>query len=69
MRERVWTIRDFSIVNCIVVETRDGLVVFDTGVNIGEGETFLAEIRKLSNKPILAIVYSHSHYTRGPRRS
>jgi alkyl sulfatase BDS1-like metallo-beta-lactamase superfamily hydrolase len=67
VREGVWSIRDHSIVNCIVVETPEGLVVFDTGTNIGEGEVFLREIRKLSAKPILAIVYSHSHYTRGAK--
>lgn len=61
----LWDLRNFSIVNCIIAETPQGLVVFDTGTSVGQGETFLAEIRKLSNKPIIAIVYSHFHYTRG----
>lgn len=65
LRSRVWVLQNFSIVNCTIVEAPGGLVVFDTGTNLAQGETFLEEIRKLSAKPIIAIIYSHSHYTRG----
>jgi len=65
VRPGVWVLRDFSIVNCTIVETTQGLVVFDSGTSVGQGETFLAEIRKLSPKPVIAIIYSHFHYTAG----
>ena len=65
LRPGVWVLRDFSIVNCTIVETPEGLVVFDAGTSVGQGELFLSEIRKLSAKPVIAMIYSHNHYTRG----
>lgn len=47
--------------NSTVIEGDDGLVVYDTGVNMAAGEVVAAEIRKLTDKPIKAIFYSHHH--------
>ncbi len=54
-----------AFVNCVVIEGQDGLIVYDTGENLDEGEKLLAEIRKFSDKPVVAIMYSHSHYFHG----
>lgn len=63
--EGIWVIRNYAIVNCIVVEVDRGLVLFDTGTNVGEGEIFRQVIRERTDAPIIAIIYSHSHYTGG----
>ncbi|MEV6263953.1 alkyl sulfatase dimerization domain-containing protein [Streptomyces sp. NPDC051784] len=47
--------------NSIVIEGDDGLIVYDTGVNMEAGEVVAAEIRKISGKPIRAVFYSHHH--------
>lgn len=65
VRPQVTTFHGYTLVNCTVVETPEGLVVFDTGNNRGEGENFARLIRQVSDKPVIAIIYSHSHYTRG----
>ena len=59
----VWTIHapDGWIGNSTVIEGDDGLIVYDTGVNMAAGAHIAEEIRKLSDKPIVAIFYSHHH--------
>ncbi len=61
----VWCIGGYSIGNTIVIETDDGLIVYDTGDNRAEGEHIRDAIRKISDKPVKAIIYSHSHYALG----
>jgi alkyl sulfatase BDS1-like metallo-beta-lactamase superfamily hydrolase len=59
----VWSINntDNWAVNSILIEGDDGLIVYDTGISRGNGEAFMKEIRKISDKPIVAIFYSHHH--------
>ena len=59
----VWTIHVPGgwIGNSTVIEGEDGLIVYDTSVNIKAGEFIAQEIRKISDKPIKAIFYSHHH--------
>lgn len=61
----VWAILGQSIVNSYVIEGDAGLIVYDTGDTAHEGEAILAEIRKVSDKPVVAILYSHAHYVMG----
>ena len=55
----------YLISACIVVETDQGLIVFDTGDTREDGEKLLAAIRTFSDAPVKAIVYGHSHYAFG----
>ena len=62
----VWVIGGYSIANSCVIETAEGLIVYDTGDNTEEGKLFRQVIEeKISKKPIKAIIYSHSHYALG----
>jgi len=47
--------------NSIVIEQSDGLVVVDAGGSPPSGEYVVAEIRKLSNKPVKDLIYTHYH--------
>lgn len=59
----IWVLENLGgwSVHSIVVEGDDGLVVYDTGVCREHGELIAAEIAKISDKPVRAIVYSHHH--------
>ena len=59
----VWTVHVPGgwIGNSTIIEGDDGLIVYDTSVNIEAGAYIAAEIRKISDKPIKAIFYSHHH--------
>ena len=61
----VWCIGGHSIGNTTVIEADDGLIVYDTGDNKEEGEHLRKAIAEISDKPIKAIIYSHSHYAFG----
>jgi alkyl sulfatase BDS1-like metallo-beta-lactamase superfamily hydrolase len=61
----VWCIGGYSLANTTVIETDDGLIVYDTGDNKEEGEHIRDAIRKISDKPVKVIIYSHSHYALG----
>ena len=59
----VWTVHVPGgwIGNSTIIEGDDGLIVYDTSVNVTAGEFIAREIRKISDKPIKAIFYSHHH--------
>ena len=63
--EGVWVIGGLSLANVTVIEAKDGLIIYDTADTKEEGEHIREAIRKISDKPIKAIIYSHSHYTFG----
>ena len=65
LADGVWCIGGLSIGNTTVIEGEDGLIVYDVGDNKEEGEHLREAIRKISNKPIKVIIYSHSHYALG----
>lgn len=51
----------YGIANSILLEGKDGAIVVDTMESVESARTVLAEFRKVSDKPIKAIVYTHSH--------
>ncbi|PQJ27276.1 hypothetical protein BSZ32_01380 [Rubritalea profundi] len=63
----VWSVAGYSLSNYTFVEGKTGLIAFDTGANIGMGQTVLKMIQEKVNKPVVAIIYSHFHYTGGAK--
>jgi len=59
----VWTVHvpDGWIGNATFIEGDDGIIVYDTSVCLEAGQHIMAEIRKVTDKPIKAIFYSHHH--------
>ncbi len=47
--------------NAGIVIGRDGILVIDTLISAREAERFLADIRKVSDKPIRYVVNTHTH--------
>ncbi|MHC4404016.1 MAG: alkyl sulfatase dimerization domain-containing protein [Planctomycetota bacterium] len=64
-RNGVHTIVGYGISNFTFVEGETGLIAFDSGNNVGMGREALKLIRNVTDKPIVAIIYSHHHYTGG----
>jgi alkyl sulfatase BDS1-like metallo-beta-lactamase superfamily hydrolase len=65
--DRIHVVAGLSIVNCICIESETGLIIMDTGNIIGQGKEMLENVRKVSDRPIKAIIYSHHHYTGGAK--
>ncbi|WP_372781041.1 MBL fold metallo-hydrolase [Phenylobacterium sp.] len=47
--------------NVVVIEQTQGLVVVDAGGSPPSGEAAVAEIRKISRKPVRYLIYTHYH--------
>jgi alkyl sulfatase BDS1-like metallo-beta-lactamase superfamily hydrolase len=54
-----------GFLNLTLIEGDGGLIVYDTGEYLGDGERFRRQVRSISDKPIVAVIYSHSHYVHG----
>ncbi len=59
--EGVWVLGGYGLAPMSIIDTDEGLIVFDTGDTKHDGELFLAAIRSFSDKPVKAIIYGHSH--------
>ncbi|MFA5941519.1 MAG: alkyl sulfatase dimerization domain-containing protein [Sinimarinibacterium sp.] len=51
----------FGIANSILLEGDDGVIVVDTMETAESARAVLAEFRKLTDKPVKALIYTHSH--------
>jgi len=59
--EGVWVFGGFGLAPIAIIDTDEGLIAFDTGDTKHDGELLLAAIRTVSDKPVRAIIYGHSH--------
>lgn len=51
----------FSPANVSMIDGDEGLVIIDTGMSVDDGTRIMEEFRKLSDKPVKAIVFTHAH--------
>lgn len=51
----------YGLANSVMIEGEDGLIIVDTMETRDEARTVLAEFRRISAKPVKAIVYTHNH--------
>jgi alkyl sulfatase BDS1-like metallo-beta-lactamase superfamily hydrolase len=63
--EGVWVFGGYGLAPISVIDTDQGLIAFDTGDSKHDGEILLAAIRSVSQKPVKAIIYGHSHTVLG----
>ncbi len=57
----VWVAVGYGLANSIMLEGDDGLVIVDTMETLEEAEAVKQAFRKISDKPIKAIIYTHNH--------
>jgi linear primary-alkylsulfatase len=57
----VYSAIGYGISNSIMIEGRDGIIIVDTMTTKAEAAEVLAEFRKITAKPVKAIIYTHSH--------
>lgn len=65
--ERIHTITGYGLSNYTFIEGDTGLIMIDTGQNVGSGLEVLRMKQAFSDKPVVAIIYTHFHYTRGTK--
>jgi len=63
--EDIWVFGGYGLAPIAVIDTDEGLIAFDTGDTKHDGEILLEAIRTVSDKPVKAIIYGHSHTVHG----
>lgn len=68
MEQRVFRIADnvysavgYALANSIMIEGRDGIIIVDVTESVDSAKTILAEFRKITSKPVRAVIYTHNH--------
>jgi alkyl sulfatase BDS1-like metallo-beta-lactamase superfamily hydrolase len=61
----IWVFGGYGLAPIAVIDTNEGLIAFDTGDSKHDGEILLEAIRTVSQKPVKAIIYGHSHTVLG----
>ena len=51
----------YDLANSIMIEGDDGLIIVDTLSTYEDAKEVIAEFRKISDKPVKAIIYTHGH--------
>jgi linear primary-alkylsulfatase len=59
--DNIYAAIGYGIANSIMIEGNDGVIIVDTMTTMEEAAEVLAEFRKITSKPIKAIIYTHSH--------
>ena len=67
--DRLYYGLNYALANMVMVETDEGLVIIDTTESLTAAKSIMAEFRKVSNKPVKVILYTHNHgdHFRGTR--
>jgi alkyl sulfatase BDS1-like metallo-beta-lactamase superfamily hydrolase len=67
LTDKITVLENFSLENTVIIEGKEGVIVWDTGSNMGIGKTKYEALRGVTDKPVKAIIYSHNHYTKGAK--
>ena len=67
VRPGVWTLVGNGLSNQTFIEAPDGIIAIDTGESVQEMEAALAELREHTQRPVVAVIYTHFHYVEGTK--
>jgi len=59
--ENVYSAVGFGLANSILIEGKDGLIIVDTMESVENARLVFDEFKKISDKPVRAIIYTHNH--------
>jgi len=63
--EGIYTINGLYAGYVPVIETKNGVIIYDNGTNPETGRELLKMLETVTKKPVIAVIYSHSHYIYG----
>jgi alkyl sulfatase BDS1-like metallo-beta-lactamase superfamily hydrolase len=67
VRPGVWCFVGNGLSNQSFIDAPEGIIAIDTGESIEEMNEAIAELRKVSTRPIVAVMYTHFHYVDGTK--
>ena len=57
----VYSAVGYALANSIMIEGRDGIIIVDVTESVDSAKAILSEFRKITDKPVKAVVYTHNH--------
>lgn len=60
--DRVYSAVGWNVANIVMIVGDDGLIMVDAGLSPETSREVLAEFRRITDKPIVAVIYSHFHH-------
>ena len=60
--DRVYTAVGWNVAGIVMIEGDDGIILVDAGLSVASSREVLKEFRKITDKPVVAIIYSHFHH-------
>ena len=57
----VYSAVGYGMANVMMIEGTDGIIIVDAGENNVQAKKVLSEFRKITDKPIVAVIYTHNH--------
>ncbi len=63
--EGIWVLVGYHWVYATIIEGETGLIIYDVGDDIKEGKEIMELAKTVSDKPVVALIYSHAHYVGG----
>lgn len=67
VRPGVWTLVGNGLSNQTFVEGPEGIIAIDSGESVEEMTEALRELRAHTDRPVVAVIYTHFHYVEGTR--
>lgn len=67
VRQGVWCFVGNGLSNQSFIDAPDGIIAIDTGESIEEMNDAIVELRKVTARPIAAVMYTHFHYVDGTK--
>jgi alkyl sulfatase BDS1-like metallo-beta-lactamase superfamily hydrolase len=61
VNDRIWVAVGYDIANSIMIEGDTGIIIVDTLSSYESAKKVLKEFRKITDKPVKAIILTHSH--------
>lgn len=61
----IWTLVGNGLSNQTFVDAPDGIIAIDTGESVQEMREALRELRTVTDRPVVAVLYTHFHYVNG----
>ena len=63
--DSAWCLVGNGLSNQSFVRGPEGIIAIDTGESVEEMRAALAELRKVTSEPVVAVLYTHFHYVQG----
>lgn len=60
--DNVYSAVGWNIAGTVMIEGEDGIILVDAGLSPASSHEVMQEFRKITSKPVVAIIYSHFHH-------